>query len=70
MLILREVTERPEVVDAGTAQIVGTDPDAIVRAATALMEDGATYERMARLACPYGDGTASRQIAAYFLRTS
>ena len=66
VLILREVTERPEVVEAGTARIVGTDRAAIVSAATALMDDAAAYERMARIACPYGDGTASRQIRAYF----
>lgn len=67
VLILREVTERPEVVEAGTARIVGTDRDAIVSAATALMDDPATYERMARVACPYGDGTASKKITDYFL---
>jgi UDP-N-acetylglucosamine 2-epimerase (non-hydrolysing) len=68
VLILREVTERPEVVEAGTARIVGTDRDAIVSAATALMDDPGTYDRMARVACPYGDGTASKKITDYFLR--
>ena len=67
VLILREVTERPEVVEAGTARIVGTDRATIVRMAAALMDDAVTYDRMARVTCPYGDGTASRQIAAYFL---
>jgi UDP-N-acetylglucosamine 2-epimerase len=67
VLILREVTERPEVVEAGTARIVGTNRNAIVSAAATLMDDQAAYERMARVACPYGDGTASKKIADYFL---
>ena len=68
VLILREVTERPEVVEAGTARIVGTDRAAIVAAATALMDDAGMYDRMARVACPYGDGTASKKITDYFLQ--
>jgi UDP-N-acetylglucosamine 2-epimerase (non-hydrolysing) len=63
ILVLREKTERPEAVRAGTVKLVGTDRDAIVREATRLLDDSAEYERMARLHNPYGDGKASRRIA-------
>jgi UDP-N-acetylglucosamine 2-epimerase (non-hydrolysing) len=63
ILVLREKTERPEAVRAGTVKLVGTDRDAIVREATRLLDDRAEYERMARLHNPYGDGKASGRIA-------
>jgi UDP-N-acetylglucosamine 2-epimerase (non-hydrolysing) len=63
ILVLREKTERPEAVRAGTVKLVGTDRDAIVREATRLLDDSAEYERMARLHNPYGDGKASGRIA-------
>jgi UDP-N-acetylglucosamine 2-epimerase (non-hydrolysing) len=63
ILVLREKTERPEAVRAGTVKLVGTDRDAIIREATRLLDDRAEYERMARLHNPYGDGEASDRIA-------
>jgi UDP-N-acetylglucosamine 2-epimerase (non-hydrolysing) len=70
ILVLREKTERPEAVEAGTVKLVGTDRAAIVREAVRLLENPAEYEHMARLHNPYGDGHASerivRRIAAYF----
>jgi UDP-N-acetylglucosamine 2-epimerase (non-hydrolysing) len=63
ILVLREKTERPEAVLAGTVRLVGTDPRAIVHAATTLLEDAREYERMARIHNPYGDGHASARIA-------
>ncbi len=63
ILVLREKTERPEAVKAGTVKLVGTDTDTIVREAARLLEDSAEYERMARLHNPYGDGHASGRIA-------
>jgi UDP-N-acetylglucosamine 2-epimerase (non-hydrolysing) len=63
ILVLREKTERPEAVRAGTVKLVGTDRDAIVGEATRLLDDSAEYERMARLHNPYGDGKASGRIA-------
>jgi UDP-N-acetylglucosamine 2-epimerase (non-hydrolysing) len=70
VLVLREKTERPEAVEAGTVKLVGTGRDAIAREAVRLLEDSAEYERMARLHNPYGDGHASerivRRIVAYF----
>lgn len=63
ILVLREKTERPEAVLAGTVKLVGTDEDLIVREASALIDDPAAYEAMARRHNPYGDGKASPRIA-------
>jgi len=63
ILVLREKTERPEAVEAGTVKLVGTDRELIVREAVRLIEDRAEYDRMARLHNPYGDGQASGRIA-------
>lgn len=68
VLILREVTERPEVVSAGAGQLVGTDPDVIVRAARALLDDPVAWERMASARNPFGDGRASVYIADWLER--
>lgn len=59
---MREVTERSEAVDAGTVELVGTDPRNIVNAVGALLEDRGRYERMTRAINRYGDGMASRRI--------
>jgi UDP-N-acetylglucosamine 2-epimerase (non-hydrolysing) len=63
ILVLREKTERPEAVTAGTVKLVGTDEDRIVREATVLLDDAAAYNRMSRVHNPYGDGRASGRIA-------
>jgi len=63
ILVLREKTERPEAVIAGTVRLVGTDEDAIVREASLLLDDPDAYRAMARRHNPYGDGHASRRIA-------
>lgn len=63
VLVMRDATERPEGLEAGTARLVGTGEDAIYRGCRRLLEDPALYESMSRAHCPYGDGTASRQIA-------
>jgi len=63
VLVMRETTERPEALDAGTAELVGTDVQRIVGAATRLLDDPAAYQHMAQAHNPYGDGTAARQIA-------
>ena len=62
ILVLREKTERPEAVEAGTVKLVGTDEGCIVREAVRLLEDRPEYERMARIHNPYGDGRASGRI--------
>jgi UDP-N-acetylglucosamine 2-epimerase (non-hydrolysing) len=63
VLVLRQVTERPEAVAAGAAKVVGTDRERIVQEAELLLNDRAEYERMARAISPYGDGHAAERIA-------
>jgi UDP-N-acetylglucosamine 2-epimerase len=65
VLVLREVTERPEGVAAGTARVVGTDPERIVAVAGRLLDDEAAYALMAQAVNPYGDGQAARRIAEH-----
>jgi UDP-N-acetylglucosamine 2-epimerase (non-hydrolysing) len=62
VLVLRDTTERPEGVDAGTAKLVGTDRERIVAEAQQLLGDSAAYERMAKAVSPYGDGRAAKRI--------
>jgi UDP-N-acetylglucosamine 2-epimerase (non-hydrolysing) len=63
VLVLREKTERPEAVLAGTARLVGTDESQIVEGVEQLLDDPHTYQLMARRHNPYGDGKASERIA-------
>ncbi|QGQ93471.1 UDP-N-acetylglucosamine 2-epimerase (non-hydrolyzing) [Paenibacillus psychroresistens] len=62
VLVLRETTERPEGVEAGTLELVGTDEEFVYTRAKALLTDSELYERMSRAANPYGDGSASIRI--------
>jgi UDP-N-acetylglucosamine 2-epimerase (non-hydrolysing) len=65
VLVMREATERPEGIDAGTALLVGTDPAVIVPLVRTLLHDDAAYQRMANAVNPYGDGRAAdRTVAA------
>lgn len=72
VLVMRECTERPEAVEAGTVKLVGTDVAAIVAEAGRLLNDAEEYGRMSRIHNPYGDGHASERIAGaiagYFAR--
>ncbi len=63
VLVMRDTTERPEGVAAGTAKLVGADAAVIVAETSRLLDDPAAYEAMSLAHNPYGDGTASRQIA-------
>jgi UDP-N-acetylglucosamine 2-epimerase (non-hydrolysing) len=63
VLVMRDKTERPEAVEAGTVKLVGADEEAIVASATELLENRKIYERMSRVHNPYGDGCASVRIA-------
>lgn len=63
VLVLRNVTERPEALASGNLELVGTDPDRIFAAVAGLLADPAKYARMARPAFPFGDGRASERIA-------
>ncbi len=62
-LVMRDNTERPEAVAAGTARLVGTDTGRIVAAAEDLLKDEELYSSMARGGSPFGDGLASERIA-------
>ena len=62
VLVMRDVTERPEAVNAGTVKLVGTDTDAIVSETALLLDDEAVYNTMSRAHNPYGDGKASERI--------
>lgn len=68
VLVMREVTERPEAVEAGTVRLVGTDVERIVSAVGELLDDPAAYQRMSRAHNPYGDGQAAGRIANILLR--
>ncbi|HEX7940734.1 MAG TPA: UDP-N-acetylglucosamine 2-epimerase (non-hydrolyzing) [Gemmatimonadaceae bacterium] len=64
VLVMRDTTERPEAVDAGCVKLVGTDELRIAAEVSCLLTDSRAYERMARVANPYGDGGAARRIVA------
>ncbi len=64
VLVMRDTTERPEAVEAGTVRLVGTDPGLIVREVNRLLDDPAAYAQMSRAHNPYGDGAAATRIAA------
>jgi len=70
VLVLREVTERPEAVDAGTVKVIGTDRERIVTETARLLDDRIEYERMARAVNPYGDGHAAERIVQALLAAS
>lgn len=59
---MRDTTERPEAVTAGTVKLVGTDKNVIFKETVALLDDAAHYMKMAEAHNPYGDGTAAHQI--------
>ena len=63
VLVMRDMTERPEGIQAGTLKLVGTDEETIYREFTRLLDDRQAYERMAHAENPYGDGHACERIA-------
>ncbi|TWI81420.1 UDP-N-acetylglucosamine 2-epimerase (non-hydrolysing) [Lacibacter cauensis] len=68
VLVMRDVTEREEGILAGTAKLVGTSSEMIIEQTSRLLEDADSYERMSKSVNPYGDGTASEQIADLLTR--
>lgn len=64
VLVLRDTTERPEAIEAGTARLIGTDAQTIQAEATALLADAAVYETMAKAVNPFGDGQSAQRIYA------
>jgi UDP-N-acetylglucosamine 2-epimerase (non-hydrolysing) len=67
VLVMRRETERPEGLDAGTLELIGTDRATIVAKAKALLTDSPVFVKMAHASNPYGDGRASERIAAFLL---
>ncbi|MBU2891913.1 UDP-N-acetylglucosamine 2-epimerase (non-hydrolyzing) [Colwellia sp. D2M02] len=69
VLVMRDTTERPEAVEAGTVKLVGTDVDVIVSSVTELLTDAQAYEKMTFAHNPYGDGKACQRIADFLYST-
>ena len=65
VLVMRNTTERPEALDAGTVKLVGTDHDLIINEVSRLLEDQAYYDKMSQAVNPYGDGKACERISSY-----
>ena len=65
VLVLRNVTERPEAIEAGTASLVGTNAEAIGGEVQQLLENQIEYQRMSKIGNPFGDGQASERIVSY-----
>ena len=63
VLVMRDTTERPEGIEAGTSKLVGTSIGKIAGAAAELIDDPAAYQNMAKVNNPYGDGHAAERIA-------
>lgn len=68
VLVMREATERPEAIEAGTAKLVGTNRQTITAEATKLLTDEAAYEKMSKARNPYGDGKAAERIAETLIK--
>lgn len=68
VLVLRDITERPEAVEAGTVKLVGTNFEKIVQEAQMLLESKIDYERMSKSHNPYGDGKASQRVVDFLLK--
>lgn len=66
VLVMRDTTERPEALEAGTVKLVGTDYDKIVNEVSALLDDREYYDKMSKAVNPYGDGLACGQICSLF----
>ena len=67
MLVIRDVTERTEGIEAGTAVLIGTSKEKILLYARRLLDDPGEYDRMARAVNPYGDGTSAKNIVEILL---
>ena len=65
VLVMRDTTERPEAVEAGTVILVGTNKDTIVNEASDLLQNQERYKTMSKLHNPYGDGNSSKRIVEF-----
>lgn len=64
VLVMRDTTERPEALEAGTVKLVGTDYNMIVNEVSALLDDATHYDRMSKAVNPYGDGRTCERIVS------
>jgi len=69
VLVMRDTTERPEALEAGTVKLVGTDTALIIKEATVLLTDSSAYEKMSKAHNPYGDGKACEKIVDFFTKS-
>jgi len=65
VLVMRDTTERPEALEAGTVKLVGTDPKKIIEEAQKLLDNEDEYQRMSKAHNPYGDGKACEKIVEF-----
>jgi UDP-N-acetylglucosamine 2-epimerase (non-hydrolysing) len=65
VLVMRDTTERPEALKAGTVKLVGTDKEKIIKEAQKLLDDKVEYEKMSKAHNPYGDGKACEKIVQF-----
>ena len=65
VLVMRDTTERPEAIEAGTVKLVGTDAELITTEVQRLLDDDEIYKEMSRAHNPYGDGQASQRIISF-----
>lgn len=68
VLVMRDTTERPEAIDAGTVKLVGTDTEKIIQATSLLLDNSDVYLKMSKAINPYGDGCACERIVDFFRR--
>lgn len=69
VLVMRDTTERPEAVEAGTVLLVGADRERIIKGVSDLLDNGVMYEKMSKAINPYGDGNACKRILDCFLKS-
>ena len=67
VLVMRDTTERPEAVEAGTVALVGADRERIEQSVSSLLDDNVLYGKMSKAVNPYGDGNACKRIVNFFL---
>ena len=65
VLVMRDTTERPEAIEAGTVKLVGTDSNKIIKEAQKLLDDTMSYQKMSKAHNPYGDGKACEKIVEF-----
>ena len=68
VLVMRDTTERPEAVEAGTVLLVGADRERIETGVSALLDDDILYDKMSKSVNPYGDGMACKRIVEFLLK--